>query len=155
MEGTRVGSAGTLCQRWTLDDYAGCLGGSQPTALGWVARLHFIYRSNKPTLKVPSSSKEQEKQVNSGSARCDWHWAGVATGCGHWAWLMGPFFRPGTGFLTWGFLRSRSTPFSGVLRTVLDMYGDKVPEAAPTPLGQASLGHATAKPPKVTSKWVS
>lgn len=42
----------------------------------------------------------------------------------------------------------------GVLRTVLDMHGDKVLEAAPTHLGEASMDNATAKPPKVTSNCI-
>lgn len=53
----------------------------------------FIDQTNLPSRSPQSQktySKEQERQVNSGLARCDWHWAGVATGCGHWAWLMGP-----------------------------------------------------------------
>lgn len=54
MEGTQVGSAGMLAGDRPQCGCAGCLGGSQPVALGWVARLQFIYRSNKPTLEVPS-----------------------------------------------------------------------------------------------------
>jgi hypothetical protein len=69
---------------------------------------------------------------------------------------MGLFFRLRTCFLIWGSLGSRSNPPSpGVLRTVLDMHGDKVMEAAPTHLGEASMDNATAKPPKVTSNCIS
>lgn len=86
MEGTWVGSAGTLCQMWTLDDCAGCLGGSQPTALGWVARLHFIYRSNKPTSRshpILKSRKSKSTQAQPGVTGTGQVWQlGVATGPG-------------------------------------------------------------------------
>lgn len=68
----------------------GCLGGSRP-ALGWAARLQFIYRSNKPALEVSitarkpilKSRKNKPMQAQPGVTDIGQVWQpGVATGLG-------------------------------------------------------------------------